>query len=127
MISSRVTLHGCSSLFAVDAFLPLSLFWFSFAVTVAGASYILARSFVEDPRSLPLHFVKPAQTRSWSSFTMRGAILATLLVLLYSAVSSALARSPIYRDVRRQTTSNTSRSEERRVGKECRSRWSPYH
>src|SRR3712207_9522955 len=24
-------------------------------------------------------------------------------------------------------TSNGSRSEERRVGKECRSRWSPYH
>ena len=23
--------------------------------------------------------------------------------------------------------SNTTRSEERRVGKECRSRWSPYH
>ena len=22
---------------------------------------------------------------------------------------------------------NTARSEERRVGKECRSRWSPYH
>ena len=25
------------------------------------------------------------------------------------------------------TKSTTSRSEERRVGKECRSRWSPYH
>src|SRR5687767_8453693 len=25
------------------------------------------------------------------------------------------------------STGNTSRSEERRVGKECRSRWSPYH
>ena len=24
-------------------------------------------------------------------------------------------------------TSNSNRSEERRVGKECRSRWSPYH
>ena len=24
-------------------------------------------------------------------------------------------------------SSNTKRSEERRVGKECRSRWSPYH
>ena len=24
-------------------------------------------------------------------------------------------------------TKNTTRSEERRVGKECRSRWSPYH
>ena len=25
------------------------------------------------------------------------------------------------------TSSTTNRSEERRVGKECRSRWSPYH
>ena len=27
----------------------------------------------------------------------------------------------------RLTTGNLDRSEERRVGKECRSRWSPYH
>src|SRR5256886_7242200 len=27
----------------------------------------------------------------------------------------------------REVASKTSRSEERRVGKECRSRWSPYH
>ena len=26
-----------------------------------------------------------------------------------------------------QVNSDTTRSEERRVGKECRSRWSPYH
>ena len=26
-----------------------------------------------------------------------------------------------------EQVSNTGRSEERRVGKECRSRWSPYH
>ena len=26
-----------------------------------------------------------------------------------------------------QTLATTTRSEERRVGKECRSRWSPYH
>ena len=26
-----------------------------------------------------------------------------------------------------QSNNNTVRSEERRVGKECRSRWSPYH
>ena len=30
---------------------------------------------------------------------------------------------PVYK----MEISNTSRSEERRVGKECRSRWSPYH
>ena len=28
---------------------------------------------------------------------------------------------------RRRTLKNRGRSEERRVGKECRSRWSPYH
>ena len=28
---------------------------------------------------------------------------------------------------KRVVTLNESRSEERRVGKECRSRWSPYH
>ena len=27
----------------------------------------------------------------------------------------------------KQSLSNSGRSEERRVGKECRSRWSPYH
>src|SRR3712207_7800654 len=34
------------------------------------------------------------------------------------------ARSSIRRTTR---TCSSSRSEERRVGKECRSRWSPYH
>ena len=29
--------------------------------------------------------------------------------------------------LRRRLTAETPRSEERRVGKECRSRWSPYH
>ena len=33
----------------------------------------------------------------------------------------------IYAQVIDDTTGNTHRSEERRVGKECRSRWSPYH
>ena len=31
------------------------------------------------------------------------------------------------RELRRQGKSYSIRSEERRVGKECRSRWSPYH
>ena len=29
--------------------------------------------------------------------------------------------------IRKYTNNNYQRSEERRVGKECRSRWSPYH
>src|SRR5256884_5382248 len=37
---------------------------------------------------------------------------------------SGLARQSVFRKV---TSDTKKRSEERRVGKECRSRWSPYH
>src|SRR2546430_13393643 len=37
------------------------------------------------------------------------------------AMRDANRRSPLF------DTTATTRSEERRVGKECRSRWSPYH
>ena len=40
--------------------------------------------------------------------------------LLRSAISN-------YEQKSQQKAENTTRSEERRVGKECRSRWSPYH
>ena len=43
---------------------------------------------------------------------------------------SAQVRAVMYRKRLRQTDlriAHTTRSEERRVGKECRSRWSPYH
>ena len=33
----------------------------------------------------------------------------------------------MYAQIIDDTVGNTLRSEERRVGKECRSRWSPYH
>ncbi len=45
-----------------------------------------------------------------------------------SAYAAALAgASQILADEARAAGTHTGRSEERRVGKECRSRWSPYH
>src|SRR3989442_10624279 len=44
--------------------------------------------------------------------SVAGVVSGVVWALLYAAVSRALGRQ---------------RSEERRVGKECRSRWSPYH
>ena len=38
-----------------------------------------------------------------------------------------LAKKGCTRQSHGARTSSASRSEERRVGKECRSRWSPYH
>ena len=42
--------------------------------------------------------------------------------LVFDTVDSALLRNP-----GAQPLFHSDRSEERRVGKECRSRWSPYH
>ena len=39
-----------------------------------------------------------------------------------STLSAVLVGNPLY-----EVTEGEARSEERRVGKECRSRWSPYH
>ena len=49
-------------------------------------------------------------------------LLCTLFTLFFPLSAGAQYRNPIlYADV------PDMRSEERRVGKECRSRWSPYH
>ena len=60
-----------------------------------------------------------------------------LLVVLTAAVSAQTdsSRDALFAAIRRGSVADTdrllkagaSRSEERRVGKECRSRWSPYH
>ena len=47
--------------------------------------------------------------------------------LLFAGILSSTASIPYYRALKDEETTTASRSEERRVGKECRSRWSPYH
>ena len=62
-------------------------------------------------------------------------LLCTLFTLFFPLSAGAQYRNPIlYADVPDMSVCRAgdyfymvSRSEERRVGKECRSRWSPYH
>src|SRR5215813_9008213 len=42
-------------------------------------------------------------------------------------IGRAEARRPVLRDLGARRSRAHPRSEERRVGKECRSRWAPYH
>src|SRR2546422_7788605 len=49
------------------------------------------------------------------------------LLVLLGAVSCRRAADPIGREIGSIVSAEKPRSEERRVGKECRSRWSPYH
>ena len=51
-----------------------------------------------------------------------GSVLGVILALIQLVLSGLL----VYQVVSANILS-TTRSEERRVGKECRSRWSPYH
>ena len=48
-------------------------------------------------------------------------LFSTKDILLLGNVASRLTRKKLKKD------KTVTRSEERRVGKECRSRWSPYH
>src|SRR2546430_16635376 len=45
----------------------------------------------------------------------------------HDAAQAALARANLNLDSLTRTAARRDRSEERRVGEECRSRWSPYH
>ena len=46
---------------------------------------------------------------------------------VHAQLSSLEAKGYIRRDLTKSRSIEIIRSEERRVGKECRSRWSPYH
>ena len=60
------------------------------------------------------------------------AVLAVMMTMSTFSSTIAYAAEPITADSSLVTdavseSTSTERSEERRVGKECRSRWSPYH
>ena len=60
---------------------------------------------------------------------MKQILIALLLAFTTSTVINAQKQSSIEKDSTEnvKVTLSKKRSEERRVGKECRSRWSPYH
>src|SRR5689334_24373414 len=77
--------------------------------------YTADRRFFGQPLGLATLFF----TEMWERFSFYG--IRPLLVLFMTA---ALAQGGF--GFQRDTASSIVRSEERRVGKECRSRWSPY-
>ena len=59
-------------------------------------------------------------------FTIRsGAVQVRMIPAMFGAITQKAQREEVGHGSRR--TERAKRSEERRVGKECRSRWSPYH
>jgi len=78
------------------------------------------------PKPAPKPVVKQARRPRWAIPAAVAAVLAALLALLLvpsAPPPEVAAEEPPQKEM----TSADARSEERRVGKECRSRWSPYH
>src|SRR3712207_7005650 len=65
----------------------------------------------------------PPARRFWGAMTKVSQIVEAIL----SDIASGNLRHGDRVDSERGLTRRFDRSEERRVGKECRSRWSPYH
>src|SRR5215813_15494559 len=74
------------------------------------------------PLDLDAYFATPEDVRLGYS-VLKSAGCLPVEVELQNEVESLKARLAVCDDERERQT----RSEERRVGKECRSRWSPYH
>ena len=62
--------------------------------------------------------------KAWGIPELRKKIIFTALILLIFRIGNAIPVPYVNTDL---LSSYLERSEERRVGKECRSRWSPYH
>src|SRR3989441_11801195 len=92
-----------------------------FAETPPLSTYLLALAVGRLEASAPRH-LGPVPIRVWH-VPGKGQLTAFAL----EAAAEALARLQDYFDIPYPYRKLDLRSEERRVGKECRSRWSPYH
>ena len=64
---------------------------------------------------------------AWTVYMTFCGILISIITLLYSVILGKRSELEVYAEQAKLGLSDPQRSEERRVGKECRSRWSPYH
>ena len=116
MIAGRFA--GENALAAVGASYPITIIFMAFAVGMnLGASVVVSRLFGAEDRG----GVKRAVTTAFLSSMVLGIIL-TLFGYFFNHQMMKWIRTP-----QNIMADGVLRSEERRVGKECRSRWSPYH
>ena len=94
-----------------------------FSIVLAAAEYLTLQQWAgiqmgSAAGEFEFHGAAVTQLRPWVFFALPigGAFLSGLLVHLFDKNASGAG-----------TDAMITRSEERRVGKECRSRWSPYH
>src|SRR2546427_2392589 len=111
----RPIMPHASLLGARRRFLVAVLFAACLALVLPGTSEAHAILLRSDPANDAVLHVAPDRVRMWFSETLN------------PAFSTAVVESGANQRVDNRDAQIAPRSEERRVGKECRSRWSPYH
>src|SRR2546430_9664071 len=71
--------------------------------------------------------LQPVETVGFAGSVVELAVYGKRLLVIPERLVVLLAHEPGKTHCRQRPCLARSRSEERRVGKECRSRWSPYH
>ena len=129
---STIVLRGGGIIFLLGAWVWSAFFGFQYPWFILGLTLIAGVSFIDDIRSLPDSVRLVAQfaaaalafyqlgmlNAAW--FSQYGILMGGLFIMLALVVYVGATNVINFMD-------GINRSEERRVGKECRSRWSPYH
>ena len=92
------------------------LIWLSLGSVFSYGTYLIL--------SNPYYLMRPRYEYGYGIF------LAIILIISLECMPQRVRSPPLRQRLRHQLPHpprRTTRSEERRVGKECRSRWSPYH
>ena len=101
-------------------YLHYGLYGFSVAVLGSALGLLAGYSVVAD---LVMKIKRSTLTLpTWDKVVGGDSILLILLIILVCTMAAVITTRRVVKN-----NPSTTRSEERRVGKECRSRWSPYH
>ena len=85
-------------------------------------------AWVSDLLDLPMVYVRDSAKKHGKTNQIEGHLEPGVkVVIVEDLISTGLSSLKVAQALKNAGCQVTTRSEERRVGKECRSRWSPYH
>src|SRR5260221_8911312 len=121
---------GCISCIVASSLTPCLNFTYS--CTIIFFFFFQAEDGIRDHcvtgvQTCALPISEPQKAREGYQQVFAKGFVADYPLTIRHNLRDVLYNASVYRDEKGKVLGGFARSEERRVGKECRSRWSPYH